>query len=55
MSQQKKRLSLGIIALPVIAAIIVAMISIAGSHSMRDSVSNALVLNDIVKVAVLVF
>ncbi len=55
MSLPQKRFGLGIIALPVIASIIVAMISIAGSQSMRGSASNALVLNDIVKVAVFVF
>jgi hypothetical protein len=55
MSQQKKHPGLEIIALPVISAIIIAMISIAGSQSVRHSTSNALVLNDVVKAAIFAF
>lgn len=55
MSEQKKHLGQGIIALPVIAAVIVAIISITGAQSMRDIANNALVLNDVVKVAVFAF
>jgi hypothetical protein len=55
MSQQKKRPGLGIIVLPVIAAVIVAIISITGAQIMRDSANDALVLNDVVKVAVFAF
>jgi hypothetical protein len=55
MSQLKNNLGFMIIVLPVVSAIIVAMISTAGYHGMIDNETNAIVLNDVLKAAIFVF